>query len=284
MTPAVEQLPLDSLKQLIEAHVQLSHFREASFLVDSLLNGKKTKVKTYIFTIRVYSDLLSQLSDTPFLVLRGEPKVVPQKVTAGKTEKDQQKVQKTEKSEGNQQYEVAYGLKERGAREKIFELLKQAQNQYPKNLKVYDLWFEMLEKHIANYASESRMVFEYMRVNKVKLRKRHYSRLCKYNSLSNLGLEAKKACQEAVHRDSENPNNYIYLGQAYMDTGDSKKGQRILASVGKKFSQSEEALWVTAKTYYEKKDLVSAYKYYLKASQHKESKPRDFFRSCQYSL
>ena len=274
LTPVVEKLPVKSVEQLIEAHVRLSHFREADFLVDGLLSKKKVKTKTYIFAIRTYSDLLTGLPDTPILVPVG---------TSGSTSKitekpggNKQKAQQTKESRKNQEYEVAYGLEEKTAREKIFDLLKQAQNQDPKNIKIYDLWFEMLEKHIANYASESQRIFEDMKANKIKLRKRHYSKLCKYNSLSNLMAEAKEICHEAIEKDPENPHNYIYLGQVHMETGEKEKGRRILASVGKKFSQSEEALWVTAKTYYENNDIVSAYKYYLKASQHRESKPRDF--------
>ena len=269
LTPVVENLPVKSVEQLIKAHVQLSHFQEAAALVDGLLNGKKVKVKTYILGVRVYSGLLTSLPDTPLLV-PVEPAGVIQKET-GKAKKDQE-APKTQKN----QYKVVYELRAEMAREKIFELLKQIQSRDPENVKVYDLWLEMLEKHIVNYANEARRVFEDMAANKIKLRKRHYSKLCKYNSLASFIVEAKEICEEAVHRDPKNPSNYIYLGQAHIDTGEKEEGQRILASVGRKFSQSEEALWVTANAYYENKNVTSAYTYYLKASRHKESKPRDF--------
>ncbi len=269
LTPVVERLPAKSVEQLIKAHVQLSHFQEAAALMDGLLNGKKVKTKTYILAVRVYSDLLTSLPDTPLLV-PVEPANTAQKET-GK-DKEGQEPQKTQKN----QYKVVYELKAEMAREKIFGFLKQIQSRDPENVKVYDLWLEMLEKHIVDYANEGRRVFEDMAANKIKLRKRHYSKLCKYNSLASFIVEAKEICKEAVHRDPKNPSNYIYLGQAHMGAGEKEKGQRILASVGKKFSQSEEALWVTANAYYENKDMASAYTYYLKASRHKESKPRDF--------
>ncbi len=263
LTPMAERLPKKSIEQLIKAHVHLSRFQDAIPLVDSLLNRKKVKIKTYILAIRVYSGFLAGTSDTPILVKSSDNNASKEK--SGKT-----------KNQKKDEYHVQYEAKAEEAREKIFSLLKQAQTKNPENIKVYDLWLEMLEKHITQYANEARRVLEDMEKNKVRLRKRHYSKLCQYNSLANLIMEAKKICQEAVGKAPENPSNYIYLGQAHIDTGEKEKGQRILASVGKKFSGSEEALWVTASTYYENRNLASAYTYYLKASQHKEPKPRDF--------
>ena len=268
LTPVTERLFGKFVDQLIEAHVQLSHFQEAIPLVDDLLNRKKVKTRTYLLAIKVYSGFLASTSNTSFLVKLESPEIGSKKAIGKGTKKA--------KKDQQDQYKVEYKVKAEVAREKIFELLKQAQNKNPENVKIYDLWLEMLEKHIPNYANEARRVFEDMEANKVKLRKRHYSKLCKYNSLANFIVEAKEICQEAVNRVPGNPDNYIYLGRAHIDTGEKERGQRILASVGKKFSQSEEALWVTASTYYENKNIVSAYTYYLKASRHKKAKPRDF--------
>ena len=279
LTPVVENLPIRAINQLIKAHIQLSHFQEAVDLIEAhLLTQKKIKTKTYLFAIKTYSDFLTNIPDKSIIVENQPP--TPSETSppppSSKQKGNKRGKENRQKQQNQQVSSTRYKTKAEVVRKKIFDLLKQAQVKDPENVKIYDLWLKMLEKHITHYAFEARRVLEDMKINDVKLRKRHYSKLCKYNSLANLTVEAKQICQQAANMIPENPSNFIYLGQAHIDSGEREKGQRILASVGKKFSGSEEALWITANTHYENKKIASAYKYYLKASKHRKSKPRDF--------
>lgn len=159
---------------------------------------------------------------------------------------------------------------------KTFDLLKVTKQQDPQNREVYDTWLEQLEKHIPHFAPEALRVMEDMIANKVTLQPKDYSSLCKYNHLSGYTKATKITCQQAIIREPLNPSNLIYLGQTHIQTGEEKKGKRMLASVGQKFSQSEEALWATANSYYQSKNISAAYSFYKKATLHKEAKPRDF--------
>ncbi len=159
---------------------------------------------------------------------------------------------------------------------KLFNTLKQAQMAYPDKVDIYDLWLEQLEKHIQHFAVEGLRVVEDMKKNKVVLQPRHYSQVCRFNFLSDFTKEASISCQQAIIKDGENPSNLIYLGKTQMMTGEEEKGKRTLASVGKKFADSEFALWETANSYYESKNLSAAYSFYKKASEHPDKQPRDF--------
>lgn len=165
--------------------------------------------------------------------------------------------------------------------DKLFETLKQANQKDPSNRKIYEAWLTNLEKYVEYFAVDALPVMEKMKENKVKFLPKDYSRLCRYNHLAQFTNEAKTACQAAIGRDPDNPSNLIFLGQSHINSGNKKEGQRMLASVGKKFSESEEALWATAQSYYESKNLASAYKFYKKASQHKDAQPRDFLGLAQ---
>lgn len=156
------------------------------------------------------------------------------------------------------------------------KVLKAAQNTDPENKKVYDLWLETLESFVPHFQYDALIVLERMGKAKVRYRPKHYSSLCRYNYLAGYTKQALESCKEATQRDEKNPVNWIYLGKSHISAGEKNRGQRMLASVGKKYAHSEEALWATANMYQESKDLVSAYDFYKKASQHKDSKPRDF--------
>lgn len=160
--------------------------------------------------------------------------------------------------------------------QKLFSTLKRGQSEHPKAVEIYDNWIAMAEAYIPHYANEGLRVFEDMKKNNIKLTAKHYSLQCKLNYLGNFPKGTEVFCEEAIKKDPENPSNYIYLGQNQVKTGEEKKGKRMLASVGKKFSSSEEALWAAADSYYQSKDISTAYMYFKKASVHKDAQSRDF--------
>jgi tetratricopeptide (TPR) repeat protein len=158
----------------------------------------------------------------------------------------------------------------------LFETIKTAQKQDPKNLEIYDVWLEMLELHITHYPQEALRVLEDMKKNSLIFRPKHYSMICKYNYMAGLTKATKLSCNQAIVSDPDNPSNYIYLGQTHVNVGEDKVGKRMLASVGKKFSESEEALWATAESYFQSGNIAKAYQFFKKASLHSDAKPRDY--------
>lgn len=161
------------------------------------------------------------------------------------------------------------------ARANIFETLKTAQKMDPENPEVYEVWLKKTEAYIDQYAFDTLRIMEDMKKNNIPFEPRHLSLQCKYNFLAGFTKQTKLTCQKAIVQEPDNPSNYIYLGQTRVNIGDEVEGKRILASVGKKFSSSEEALWASANSYYESKNISAAYLLFKKASQHKDSKPRD---------
>lgn len=165
--------------------------------------------------------------------------------------------------------------------EKLFETLKTVQNTDAENPKIYDIWLEKLEAYVEHYAFEALRVMEDMKKNSIKFYPRHYSLQCKYNFLAKFTKESKLTCKKAIVVQPEDPSNYIYLGQTHVNAGEETLGNRMLASVGKKFSKSEEALYAAADSYHKSGNISAAYKYYLKASEKKEAGPEVFMGLAQ---
>lgn len=161
-------------------------------------------------------------------------------------------------------------------RSKLFETLKTVQKQNPENPKIYRVWLEKLEDHVDHYAFEALRVIEDMKKNNIRFDKTDFSLQCRLNYLAEFTKQTKATCLKAIQLDPNNPSNYIFLGQTHVNLGNEKKGKRMLASVGKKFSKSEEALWATANSYHESKNIGEAYKFYKKASLREDAQPRDF--------
>ena len=271
LEPVIEQLPKKALYQLISAFVHLSQFQEAISLINGLLNQKKVSTSTYLVAIRTHSGRIDAANEEKIKDIWSES-TDHCSCAASNTKNKKAKSRLPPCKEG---FCKDLCIRNPSCRE-IFRLLRVVQTKEPENVKIYDLWLEMLEKYIPHYANESLRVMEVMEENKVKMKRRHYSKLCKYNNLAGFIAETKKTCLEAVGKDPDNPDNYIHLGEAYRDTGEKEIGKRILARVGKKFSHSEQALWTTANAYYENKETIPAYEYYLKATKHEDAKPRDF--------
>ncbi len=165
--------------------------------------------------------------------------------------------------------------------DKLFDTLKTAQHKDPENPKIYDIWLEKLELYVDHYAFEALRVMEDMKTHKIKMDPRHHSLMCKYNFLAKFTKETKLTCNKAIIVQPDNPSNFIYLGQTHVNIGEEKVGKRMLASVGKKFSNSEEALFAAADSYHESGNISAAYKYYKKAAKYPEATPDVFMGLAQ---
>lgn len=170
------------------------------------------------------------------------------------------------------------------AHERLFTTLKEAQKLHPTEIKVYEVWLAMLEKHITHYAFEALRVMEDMKKNNLSFAAKHHSLFCKYNYLAGYNKETQQACELAATEDPKNPENRIYLGQSYVNTGEEEKGQRMLASIGEKFSTSAKALHATAHNYQQNKNLSQAYFFYKKAVAHKESLDESYLGLAQVAF
>ena len=137
-------------------------------------------------------------------------------------------------------------------------------------------WLQKLEKYVDHYAFEALRVMEDMKKNNIKFYPRHLSLKCRYNFLADFTKATKLSCKKAIITEPENPSNYIYLGQTHVNIGEEKVGKRMLASVGKKFSESHEALFAAAESYKDSGNIAEAFKYFLKASKYEEATPETF--------
>ena len=164
---------------------------------------------------------------------------------------------------------------------RMFETLKTVQSKDPENRKVYDIWLNKLEAYVDHFAFEALRVMDDMKKNKIRMESRHYSLLCKYNFLAEFTKETKISCKKAIMVEPENPSNYIYLGQTHVNIGEEQVGKRMLASVGKKFSESEEALYAAADSFHQSGNIAKAFQYYQKAANANSSMPEVYLGLAQ---
>lgn len=245
LNPISERLPDTAIFKLATAYMNVEDFRQSQAIVNILLSRENIKTKHYLLAIDLYSKILVKLGPEKLPVKPADDDKPVAKVIS------QQEIVTTQ----------------------LFDTLKLAQKNDPENPKIYDRWLEYLEKHIDHYSFDALSVVEDMKKNNIRIQPRHLSLQCKYSFLSKFTKQTKLTCQKAMIHDPENPANYIYLGQIKVNIGEEKEGKRMLASVGKKFSKSHEALFAAADSYYQSKNLGEAYKYYLKADKHSDANP-----------
>ena len=162
------------------------------------------------------------------------------------------------------------------AKDMVFSLMKKAQLAHPRSYAVYEKRIELLSEFVPHYQFETLKVLDDLVASKMKLKPRHYSMYCKYNHLAGFTKQTQDSCLKAIKADPSAPENYIYLGQTHINIGNKDKGLRMLASVGEKFSESEEALWATGNAYYNNKNLQEAFNFFQKATNHPDAKARGF--------
>jgi len=170
------------------------------------------------------------------------------------------------------------------AQERLFSTLKEARGLHPEEIKIYEVWLTMLERHIPHFAFEALRVMEDMKKNNVSFSAHHHSLFCKYNHLAGFNKETQQSCELATQEDPKNPENRIYLGQSYVNSGEEEKGQRLLASIGEEFSTSAKALHATAQNYHQNQNLSQAYLFYKKAVAHKESLDESYLGLAQVAF
>ena len=248
LSPVAEKLPDDAIFKLAKSYLEIGKYRDAESIANILLSKEKIKTKHYLLATKIIAGILDTAKLDPYEI---------------------------EETRGKKKVKILIDPR-KPIVDSLYNTLKDAQKQNPTNAEIYDVWLEMLETYEEHYAHDGLKVMEDMKKYNIPFTPRITSLQCKYHYMADYADQAKKSCQTAIDADPGDPSNYIYLGKVHVSTGDDKKGKRMLASVGEKFSNSEEALWATADSYLQSKDITSAYTFFKKASYRKDAKARDF--------
>ena len=92
------------------------------------------------------------------------------------------------------------------------------------------------------------------------------STLCRLYSLDGFIEKSVETCKAAIKSDSSNPENHIFLAASLKDQEDGNKASTILKAAADRFPASEHVQSAAGSLASEKKDYISAYQFYKKAS------------------
>ena len=116
------------------------------------------------------------------------------------------------------------------------------------------------------------------------LKPRHYSQMCLYNYSAGYSKQALTSCNEALTRSPKDYRNRIWLGKTLLYSGNTKAGNRTLASVGKKFPKATAALEATADFFKEDKNLPKALEFYNKAARRTDASAGAFLGLAEVAM
>lgn len=140
--------------------------------------------------------------------------------------------------------------------------LKEALELNPKNERPYLELVRLYEKRKNKY--ETRLIYQDL-VEKVGEKPQYFTRLCELCTLEGIYDLAKNYCQKAIHLSPKEASNYVFLGQALRDTGETSQAQKYLKQAADSFSKSELANMSYGQFLDEQKNFVSSYVYYKRA-------------------
>jgi tetratricopeptide (TPR) repeat protein len=92
------------------------------------------------------------------------------------------------------------------------------------------------------------------------------SALCRLYAVDGFIEKSVESCKAAIESDPKNPENHIYLASSLKDQEDGNKATEILKKAAGRFPASEHIQSAAGSLATEKKDYISAYQYYKKAS------------------
>lgn len=138
---------------------------------------------------------------------------------------------------------------------KAIEIRPQHRPAYEALLKEYN--------RIGNHY-ESRLIVEDM-IQYFGAKPDYLNELCRLYTVENYKDTAIDRCNLAVRKQPSNPDNHIYLGLNYKNSGDTAQATKILLNAAKRFPKSEHAQWVAGQVSEEAKNFLAAYTYYKQA-------------------
>ena len=168
----------------------------------------------------------------------------------------------------NDRDEEAYTLKglahlDTGAYKEALESFKKATELNGIYRPAYEGLVRLYEKK--NNLYELRILYQDM-IDKLGEKPEFLSKLCDINTQDSLNDHALDYCRRAIQKSDLVPENHINLGLIYRNMNENQKAQEKLRSTADRFRQSASAQLVYAQFVEEKKDSVSAYKYFSKCT------------------
>ena len=146
--------------------------------------------------------------------------------------------------------------------------LKEVIEINPKYLQAYRLLIQIYEKKKNKY--EQRLLYQDM-VDRFGEKPEFITKLCGLTSLEGFYDLAMKYCNSGIQANPMEPDNYVYLGLTYRDTGKLELAEKNLKHAADSFANSELSQVTYGQFLEERKDFILAFNYYKRATQKHES-------------
>lgn len=140
---------------------------------------------------------------------------------------------------------------------------QEARRLNPRYMPAYLSLLKELEKKGERY--ESRNVVNDM----IKIfgpKPEFYTDLCRLYGLDSFNEKTIEICEAAIEKDPKSPDNHVFLGLALKDREETERANQVLTHAAKRFPASESVQAAMGELYISKKDFVSAYNYYKRAT------------------
>ena len=138
-----------------------------------------------------------------------------------------------------------------------------ARNLNPLYRPAYEALLVELEKKGERF--EARNVIEDMK-KKFGTDARILTSLCRLYAADDYNDATKNACEQAIQRAPNAPENHMYLGLALMNLEKPDEAQSVLSSASKKFPRSEPVHWALGELAFTKKDMILAFNHFKRAA------------------
>lgn len=145
------------------------------------------------------------------------------------------------------------------------ESYKQAVEINPKFEPAYTALISFYEKRDTPNLYELRIIYQDM-LKAFGPKPNLLSKLCQVNTEDGVYEPAIFSCKDAIVKDKQNPNPYVYLALAYKGTGETAKYEEELKKAATKFPQAEIAQYHYGKLLEDQKNFIEAMKYYKAAT------------------
>ena len=120
---------------------------------------------------------------------------------------------------------------------------------------------EMYEKRTPPNFYELRAIYQDM-IAKIGDRGKYLAKICEIDALDETFEAAIASCKQAINKDSQRAENYVFLGVAQQHTGDTNAANQTLKRAADRFPKSELAQYHYGKVLEDKKNYPDAMKYY----------------------
>lgn len=120
---------------------------------------------------------------------------------------------------------------------------------------------DMYEKRNPPNLYELRTIYQDL-LEKVGDKPLYRAKICEINAKDGTFEAAITSCRQAIQKDSQTADNYVYLGIAQKEIGDTAAATQTLKKAADRFQKSELAQYQYAHLLEEKKNYPDALKYY----------------------